>query len=273
MLERLSAGYNSAPRITESAAPLKLRCLSHHNSNAETRRDAPFQRQAFLLRKVDILVSEILDNGLLGEGVVPTTQDARTRLLKPGGVIIPRAAALYAILIEYKVPPTPLYGFDRNDLEVFYTDASAGTAAPAKSTMLQRHDHKKLSTPVKLFDFDFYSASFEENIIAAEVACEITVLQTGTLTCVCLFFDLDLYAGAPKFSTSPNNPNLVAWDQTLRYLPIQLGVHRGQVLKLTANHDNLHVHVGLPSVDGCVLGLGHRELLNKRTTHEPTSIC
>ena len=35
-----------------------------------------------------------------------------------------------------------------------------------------------------------------------------------------------------------------------------------------ANHDNLHVHVGLPSVDGCVLGLGHRELLNKRTTHE-----
>ena len=242
-------------------------------SLAETRRDAPFQRQAFLLRKVDILVSEILDNGLLGEGVVPTTQDARTRLLKPGGVIIPRAAALYAILIEYKVPPTPLYGFDRTDLEVFYTDASAGTAAPAKSIMLQRHAHKKLSTPVKLFDFDFYSASFEENIIAAEVACEITVLQTGTLTCVCLFFDLDLYAGAPKFSTSPNNPNLVAWDQTLRYLPIQLGVHRGQVLKLTANHDNLHVHVGLPSVDGCVLGLGHRELLNKRTTNEPTSIC
>ena len=48
----------------------------------------------------------------------------------------------------------------------------------------------------------------------------------------------------------------------------QVGVKRGQVLNLVFSHDNLHVQVGLPSVDGCPLGLGHMELLGRRTTQE-----
>ena len=32
----------------------------------------------------DVLVCEILDNGLLGEGVLQSIADARNRLLKPG---------------------------------------------------------------------------------------------------------------------------------------------------------------------------------------------
>ena len=81
-------------------------------------------------------------------------------------------------------------------------------------------------------------------------------------------FDLDFFEGASRFSTSPDNPDLIAWDQTLRYLPIQLSVKKGQILGLVASHDNLHVHVGLPNVSGCVLGIGHSELLNKRSTHD-----
>lgn len=134
--------------------------------------------------------------------------------------------------------------------------------------MIQRHAHKKLSKPVKLFDFDFHTATYTDGVTAAETQNNVEVLDDGVLTCVCLSFELDLFPGAPKFSTSPDNPDLVAWDQTLRFLPIQLGVKKGQVLNLVGNHDNLHVQVGLPNVDGCVMGIGHLELLNKRSTQE-----
>ena len=91
--------------------------------------------------------------------------------------------------------------------------------------------------------------------------------RDGVINCLAIWFSLDLADGV-AFSSGPDNPTLVAWDQTLRFLPIQLGVKKGQVLNLVGNHDNLHVQVGLPNVDGCVMGIGHLELLNKRSTQE-----
>ena len=51
-------------------------------------------------RRADLLVSEILDDGLLGEHVLPSVADARARLLAPGAPVIPSAAAVWAMAIE-----------------------------------------------------------------------------------------------------------------------------------------------------------------------------
>ena len=56
------------------------------------------------------------------------------------------------LLVEYSLPKTSELDLDRRDLELFYTDASAGTASPGKSFMIQRHAHRALSKPFKLFD-------------------------------------------------------------------------------------------------------------------------
>ena len=151
---------------------------------------------------------------------------------------------------------------------------------------MQRHAHRRLSATVDLFHVDFYSATHADGVTAGEGAVRVEVLADGWLTAVCLSFDLDLYPGAPRFSTAPEAADLVAWDQTLRFLPIQVGgrcgngflrihvartqvgVKKGQVLHLHFNHDNLHTSVGIPNVTGCPLGLGHMELLGKTSTRE-----
>ena len=46
-----------------------------------------------LPERADLFVAEIVDNSLLGERVLPLTELARARLLKPGAVLLPRAIA------------------------------------------------------------------------------------------------------------------------------------------------------------------------------------
>jgi len=50
-----------------------------------------------------VLVSEIVDCGLLGEGIIPTLRDAFTRLCAPGVTAIPCGARVYAVGLN--VPP------------------------------------------------------------------------------------------------------------------------------------------------------------------------
>ena len=56
--------------------------------------------------KADLIVSEILDSGLIGEGVLHTMRDAAARLLAPGGQLLPMGASVYAMAIELREPET-----------------------------------------------------------------------------------------------------------------------------------------------------------------------
>ncbi|GAB5031912.1 protein arginine n-methyltransferase 10-like [Nannochloropsis oceanica] len=49
---------------------------------------------------VDVVVTELVDSGLLGEHVLPVLRHARKHMLRPGGRVIPHAAVVYARVIE-----------------------------------------------------------------------------------------------------------------------------------------------------------------------------
>ena len=51
-------------------------------------------------QKADICTSELLESGLLGEGVLPSIRDAWTRHLKPDAIVVPRRARVFAVLVE-----------------------------------------------------------------------------------------------------------------------------------------------------------------------------
>lgn len=51
-------------------------------------------------QKADICTSELLESGLLGEGVLPSIRDAWSRHLKEDAIVIPRRARVFAILVE-----------------------------------------------------------------------------------------------------------------------------------------------------------------------------
>ncbi len=56
-----------------------------------------------LADRVDVIVTEIFDSQLLGEGLLPTMRDAVPRLLKPGGRVIPARATVFGQLVESPV--------------------------------------------------------------------------------------------------------------------------------------------------------------------------
>jgi predicted RNA methylase len=51
-------------------------------------------------KKADICTSELLDSGLLGEGVLPSLRDAWERHLKSDALVLPQSARVVAVLIE-----------------------------------------------------------------------------------------------------------------------------------------------------------------------------
>ena len=50
--------------------------------------------------RADVIVSEIFDSELLGEGLLPSLRDACSRLLAPGGVVIPARAVIWGQLVQ-----------------------------------------------------------------------------------------------------------------------------------------------------------------------------
>jgi tetratricopeptide (TPR) repeat protein len=77
-----------------------------------------------LPRAANVVVSEIVDAGLLGEGVLPTLRHALQELTAPGAAVIPCAATVQAALVEIpgmrRVNPVKqISGFDLSDFDRF----------------------------------------------------------------------------------------------------------------------------------------------------------
>lgn len=53
-----------------------------------------------LPERADVLVSEILGNDPLAEGILSTFRDAHQRHLKPGAAVVPRAVTLFALAVD-----------------------------------------------------------------------------------------------------------------------------------------------------------------------------
>lgn len=114
----------------------------------------------------DIVVSEVLSSELLAESVLPSIEDARRRLLKPGGRMIPAAGSIMVALaggegLGANVHVGTVHGFDlsrfnriiqrkqavtRNDLDIaffsggveaFYFDFAASSFTPGETRQLR----------------------------------------------------------------------------------------------------------------------------------------
>ena len=88
------------------------------------------------------------------------------------------------------------------------------------------------------------------------------------------FCYFDLYCDrSSSFSNGPSNERLVAWDQSVRYLPIEARVSRGQRIPVSAQHDFEAVRVGLPELHPFMTAnmVGHAELLSPTGPPQPVS--
>ena len=179
--------------------------------------------------RADILVTEIFDNGLLGEHALVAIEHARKHLLKPNAQLIPCGARVYAMCIEsseiYKNHRVEtISGFDLSPFNQFSSYEYSGYH-------LAKTDYRALSATAPIFDFDFRKDAENKS-----VAIEFEVTQSGTCHAVVYWYELQLDPDT-IISTAPHLPQLSCWKQAVQLLPRPRDLVKGETFKLMAHHD------------------------------------
>jgi type II protein arginine methyltransferase len=151
-----------------------------------------------LSRPADVIVSEIVDCGLIGEGILPTMRDARTRLLAPGGRLLPSGARLYGALLHSDMISRlnqvgTALGFD---VSLMNSVATAGHYPVRLATW----PHTFLSDPVLLTDFDFVDGPLDDG--SSKVT--VPVHRSGPAHGLVAWFEMDLTSSVTLRNSADN---------------------------------------------------------------------
>ncbi|GAB2443046.1 50S ribosomal protein L11 methyltransferase [Streptomyces incanus] len=149
---------------------------------------------------VDVLVSEIVDCGLIGEGLLPSVRHAREHLLAPDGIMLPSAARLYGRLVNSEAvlklnQVTTVGGFDVSLMNTLTTRSHF----PVR---LNTWPHRFLSEAAPVLEFDLARDALEPG----ERTLEFPATADGEAQALVVWFELEMGNGI-VLSNSPDNPN------------------------------------------------------------------
>lgn len=113
-----------------------------------------YSTQLALAREFDIVVSETIGFDGFDEAIVQVMSDARTRFLKPGGVLIPENISLYCAPAHFKPSTLKLPAGMPLDLPYF---AALNLHAPVR--LVKKSDAQFLGARKRLVTADLYQAS------------------------------------------------------------------------------------------------------------------
>ncbi|WP_165495152.1 50S ribosomal protein L11 methyltransferase [Actinomadura roseirufa] len=186
-----------------------------------------------LPRRADLLVTEIVDCGLLGEGILGTIAHAREHLLTADATILPGRARVIAQLVESaalhrKNHVGKLYGFDLAPFNRLAT-------LEYFDSRLTHHEHRALSEPLPVFDFDFYT----DDESPRRTALTLEPTAAGRVHAIAFWFEMELLPGI----TVSNGPDQERshWKQAIQCLPVPVHVQPGEPVTLVAAHDGERV--------------------------------
>lgn len=201
--------------------------LSRKSTEVEIGRDMP--------KPADLLVMEIFDAILVGEGVLPSLADARARLLSQDARVLPQHAVVYACALEIpglrRVNPIRrIAGFDLAAFEIFSNPVG-------QMVELSAEPHRRLTEPYKLFDFDFRAPVPDQG----EIRLDVPVTAAGAVHAVAIWYDLHL--GDDIVMTTAPGIERNHWKQAVDFLPEDLPVVVGQTLKASARYAGTRLKV------------------------------
>ncbi len=183
--------------------------------------------------KADILVSEIFSSEMLGEHVLPSLEDAKQRLLKPNGKIIPAAGSIMVGLFTGE-------DIRRNLLvdDAFGLNLQGFNSIVSKKRMIARNDLdiQLLSDGVAAFDFNFEGDS---HFPAQTKTLEITVKTAGICYGLVQWMRLDMNGDSQvMFENHPSQTTKVSnWQQCAYLFDAPIEVKVGQVVVVNAAHN------------------------------------
>lgn len=179
-------------------------------------------------RPADVLVSEIVDAGLLGEGVLPTIRHARQYLTTPDATVIPKSAEVFGMLVEMPAlravnPPRTVAGFDLTPFAVFWKPIY-------KPVNLEMQDHRCLSKTFSVARFDLTQPPHVTPDSPHQSRLDVEAVADGNVHAVVFWFDLHV-DDEITLSTSPASRQ-THWEQALQFFEEDIPVQKGQSLSI-----------------------------------------
>lgn len=157
--------------------------------------------------RADIIVSETIGREPLEQYALELSIDARERILKPGGILIPDSITIFAMPVE--IPAADLDRVDFTSVtaarfrEWYDIDFTVLTTASVPRVMF-KHGRaiahwRRMADPVQVAFVDFARAT--ESFV--DQSAQVKIERTGVVNGVVLSFDLHLSA-ASIFTTHPD---------------------------------------------------------------------
>jgi predicted RNA methylase len=202
MAARAGAGHvttcEADPLLAELARQIVAANGMSHLISVVAKRSTDLVLGHDLPRRADLVVAEVIDCGLVGEGILPTLRHAREHLLADGGALVPRTARLLGCLVTSRAAAQlngvqTVSGFD---LRLFNRVATPGHFPIRLTTW----PHRLLSEPTELLRFDFA----RDELADGHRRFELRPSAGGQVHGLVAWFELDLGAGV-LLRNSPDN--------------------------------------------------------------------
>ena len=197
-----------------------------------------------LPEKADVVVSEILDVGALGEGVLPSIRHASQQLAKPDAVFLPARLKLWGQLVEIpyrsKVAPVrEVSGFDLSPMEQYRVPNEY------LRVMLKAENYEALSPVMPLLDIDFYDLppAYPDDQ-PRQVSLEFPINNSGMLQAIVFWFDL--YLDEDIMVSSRPDGDLEHWGQALFCFPNPRAVGQGTTVPVILLQSDQIIRFVLP---------------------------
>ena len=177
----------------------------------------------------DVVISEIVDTVLLGEGALATLSHAMTTLAKPDARTVPERGRLTAQLVEserlvQEWRPRTAEGFD---LSAFHQFASVAQITPSD---FATWGLRPLGPKSDLFRFDFANPDTRPAQVTTDLGCT----DRGTIHAVLVGFEMDL---APGITLTNGLDAGGHWGRTAILLDRPCPGRNGDHVTITAQHD------------------------------------
>ena len=181
-----------------------------------------------LPQKVDLIISEIFSSEFVGEGIQSTILDAKNRLLKEGGKMIPESGEIKIALLKnnYNIEKQ-CYAKKINKYDLTDFNRITGNKFDINGNELNL---SFLSNENIAFYFDFYS----EKIIHKEKIINIKVSESGTCIGILSWIKAYLF-GNVYLENNPCKSSESHWSKPLYIFENPLDVNKGDIIQIKAS--------------------------------------
>jgi protein arginine N-methyltransferase 7 len=221
-----------------------------------------------LEQKVHLCTSELLDSGLLGEGVIPALRDAWERHLHADAVVVPQRARIFAQVLEGRECVGNYWGphacgtaetlrlcLSADSEDVMIGGAHGEIIVPLHCAKLFAPNGKEnlndesfyarsLCEPIEVLSFSFLSDGLPD----ASGRCQTTSFipsKSGVAHGVLFWWELDLWDGLVYSTESGKQPWQDHWQQCLYVFPTPDSecskLKEGELKSLEVRHDDSRI--------------------------------